>query len=101
MNNHYAFASVYRIPTSFGTKMRPYNPLLCTKFKGNRITRLCFMIDFVSVQKKGKKIRKKMKKMSQYLKAHISETPGAIDFKFGMWSSDGGEHLHSKMCSIL
>ena len=55
---------------------------------------------FCKCAKKRKKNKKKMKKMGQYLKAHISEKPGAIDFKFGMWSSDGGEHPHSKTCSI-
>jgi len=41
-------------------------------------------------------LQKKMKKLSQFLKVYISETPGAIYLKFGMWGTDGGGHLHSK-----
>jgi len=34
------------------------------------------------------------KKLSQFLKVHISEMPGTIYLKFGMWGTDGGGHLH-------
>jgi len=37
-----------------------------------------------------------MKKLSQFLKVHISEMPGKIYLKFGMWGTDGGGHFHSK-----
>jgi len=76
------FVNVYRILTKLGTKMRPYTTFMCTKFQGNRIIRFHFMITFIPRQKeegkKTKKTRKKMKKLSQFLKAYISETPGAI-----------------------
>ena len=45
-------------------------------------------------KKKNKK--KKMKKLSQFLKSHISRTREAISLKFGMWSTEGGGHDHSK-----
>ena len=37
-----------------------------------------------------------MKKLSQFLKVHISEMPGTIYLKFRMWGTDGTGHLHSK-----
>ena len=40
--------------------------------------------------------RKKMKRLSQFLKVYILEAPGATRLKFGMRSTDGGGHLHSK-----
>ena len=40
--------------------------------------------------------RKKMKKLSQFLKSHISGTRKAISLKFGMWSAEVGGHVHSK-----
>ena len=44
--------------------------------------------------KKNKK--KKTKKLSQFVKSHISETREAISLKFGMWSAAVGGHIHSK-----
>ena len=46
--------------------------------------------------KKKKKKKKKTKKLSQFLKSHISGTREAISLKFGMWSATGGGHVHSK-----
>ena len=46
-------------------------------------------------RKKNKK-KKKTKKLSQFLKSHISGTFEAISLKFGMWSAEGGGNLHSK-----
>ena len=43
-----------------------------------------------------KKKKKKMKKLSQFLKSHISGTREAILLKFGMWSAAVGGHVHSK-----
>ena len=40
--------------------------------------------------------RKKTKKLSQFLKSHISGTREAISLKFGMWSAAVGRHVHSK-----
>jgi len=37
---------------------------------------------------------KRKKKLSQFLEVHISEMPGK---KFGMWGTDSGRHLHSKI----
>ena len=43
------------------------------------------------------KIRKKnTKKLSQFLKPHISGTLEAISLKFGMWNAEGGGSAHSK-----
>ena len=46
-------------------------------------------------RKKNKK-KKKTKKLSQFLKLHISGTLEAISLKFGMWSAEGGRSVHSK-----
>ena len=46
-------------------------------------------------RKKNKK-KKKTKKLSQFLKSHISGTLEAISLKFGMWSAEGGGSVHSK-----
>ena len=40
-------------------------------------------------RKKNKK-KKKTKKLSQFLKSHISGMPEAISLKFGMWSTEVG-----------
>ena len=41
-----------------------------------------------------------MKKLSQFLKVHISEMPGMIYLKFEMWGTNGGGHPHSKNCQV-
>ena len=40
---------------------------------------------------------KKMKKLSQFLKSHISGMLEAILLKCGMWSTDIGRHVHRKI----
>jgi len=90
------FVRVYHILTKLGTKMSPYTTSLCTKFQVNRITCFHFMVTFTPLRKEGKK----EKKLSQFLKIHISETPGTIYLKFGMWGTDGGVRLHSKNCPV-
>ena len=45
---------------------------------------------------KKKKKKKKTKKLSQFLKSHISGTREAILLKFGMWSAAVGGNVHSK-----
>ena len=49
-------------------------------------------------KKKNKKKRKKKKtkKLSQFLKSHISGMREAISLKLGMWSAAVGGHVHSK-----
>ena len=42
-----------------------------------------------------------MKKLSQFLKSHISGTREAISLKFGMWSAAVGGHVHSKNRLVL
>ena len=51
-------------------------------------------------RKKNKK-KKKTKKLSQFLKSHISGMPEAISLKFGMWSTEVGGNVHSKICLVL
>ena len=85
---------VYRIPAKVGTEMRLYTPLLCGKFQGNRIWSSRFIAVFVSVRQE--KEEKKTKKLSQFLKWHISGMREAISLKFGMWSAAVGGHVHSK-----
>ena len=46
--------------------------------------------------RKRKIRRKKTKKLSQFLKSHISGTREAISLKFRMWSAAVGGHVHSK-----
>ena len=56
-----------------------------------------FYSSFCKCAKRGRKIiRKKTKKLSQFLKSHISGTLEAILLKFGMWSAEGGGSVHSK-----
>jgi len=43
---------------------------------------------------------KKMKKLSQFLEVHISETPGMIYLNFEIWGTEVGGHLHSKNCPV-
>ena len=48
--------------------------------------------------KRGRKIRRrKTKKLSHFLKSHISGTLEAISLKCGMWSAEGGGSVHSKI----
>ena len=42
------------------------------------------------------KSKKNKKKLSQFLKSHISGTRKAISLKFGMWSAGVGGSVHSK-----
>ena len=58
-----------------------------------------FYSSFCKCAKRGRKIRrrKKTKKLSQFLKSHISGTLEAISLKFGMWSAEGGGSVHSKI----
>ena len=55
-----------------------------------------FYSSFCKCAKRGRKIRKKTKKLSQFLKSHISGTLEAISLKFGIWSTEVGGHVHSK-----
>ena len=47
-------------------------------------------------EKRKENKKKKTKKLSQFLKSHISGTLEAILLKFGMWSAEVGGHVHSK-----
>ena len=49
------------------------------------------------VTRKRKIRRKKTKKLSQFLKSHISGTRKAILLKVGMWSAAVGGHVHIKI----
>ena len=56
-----------------------------------------FYSSFCKCAKRGRKIRrKKTKKLSQFLKSHISGMLEAISLKFGMWSAEVGGRVHSK-----
>ena len=57
-----------------------------------------FYSSFCKCATRGRKIRKrrkKMKKLSQFVKSHISGTLEAISLKFGMWSAEVGGNVHS------
>ena len=43
------------------------------------------------------KIGEETKKLSQFLKLHISGTLEVISLKFGMWSTEVGGCVHSKI----
>ena len=56
-----------------------------------------FYSGFCKCAKRGRKIRRKnMKKLSHFLKSHISGTLEVISLKFGMWSTEVGWSVHSK-----
>ena len=55
------------------------------------------MAIFVSVRKDEEK---EENKLSQFLKSHILKILEAILLKFAMWSTDVGEHVHSKSCLV-
>ena len=56
-----------------------------------------FYSSFCKCATRKRKIRrKKTKKLSQFLKSHISGTLEAISLKFGMWSTAVGGNVHSK-----
>ena len=57
-----------------------------------------FYSSFCKCVTRGRKIRrkKKTKKLSQFLKSHISGTRKAISLKFGMWSAEVGGSVYSK-----
>ena len=58
-----------------------------------------FYSSFYKCATRKRKIRrrkKKTKKLSQFLKSHISGTPEAILLKFGMCSAAVGGHVHIK-----
>ena len=61
-----------------------------------------FYSSFCKCAKRGRKIirRKKTKKLSQFLKSNISGMPEAISLKFGMWSTEVGGNVHSKICLV-
>ena len=60
-----------------------------------------FYSSFCKCAKRGRKRRrKKTKKLSQFLKSHISGMPEAISLKFGMWSTEVGGNVHSKICLV-
>ena len=61
-----------------------------------------FYSSFCKCAKRGRKIRrkKKTKKLSQFLKSHISGMPEAISLKFGIWSTEVGGNVHSKICLV-
>ena len=54
----------------------------------------------MSEKRKKNKKKKKTKKLSQFLKSHISGMPEAISLKFGLWSTEVGGNVHSKICLV-
>ena len=52
-----------------------------------------FYSSFLSVRKEEEE---KTKKLSQFLKSHISGTLETISLKFGMWSAEVGGSVQSK-----
>ena len=81
--------------------MRLYTPPSVCQISRRSDMAFAFYSSFCKCAKRGRKIRrKKTKKLSQFLKSHISGTLEAISFKFGMWSAEGGGSVHSKKCLV-
>ena len=78
-----------------------YIPLLCATFQGNQIWSSRFIAVLVNLQEYKEKEGKKMKKLSQFLKSHISGTLEAISLKFGMCSTEVGKRVHNKNHLVL
>ena len=59
---------------------------------------VAFYSSFCKCETRGRKIREKNnnKKLSQFLKSHISGTLEAISLKFGMWSAEVEGRVHNK-----
>ena len=72
-----------------------YPPSVCQISRQSDMA-FAFYGSFCKCAKRGRKIRRKMKKLSQFLKSHISGTLEAIALKFGMWSAEVGGRVHSK-----
>ena len=51
----------------------------------------------LATPRRRRRKKKKTKKLSQFLKSHISGTLEAISLKFGMWSAEGRGSVHSKI----
>ena len=51
-------------------------------------------------EKRKKNKKKKIKKLSQFLKLLISGLLEAISLKFGMWNTEVGGRVHSKNCHV-
>ena len=49
---------------------------------------------------KRKKHKKKIRRLSKFLKLHISGTPEVISLKFGVWGTEVGGRVHSKNCLV-
>ena len=72
-------------------------PFCVPNFKGIGYE-FAFYSSFCKCAKRGRKIRrKKTKKLSQFLKSHISGMPESISLKCGMWSAEVGGNVHSKI----
>ena len=70
--------------------------MIRAKFEGNPIMCLRVMEVFCKCAKRKKREKKKPKKMSNFLKAYISGTAGAIYFRSSMCSLSICRHLHSE-----
>ena len=64
--------------------MRHYTTFLFTIFQGNRITFFLFMVTLTPLQNE-----EKTEETKPVLEVHISEMPGVICLKFGIWGTDG------------
>ena len=78
-----------------------YPPSVC-QISRQSDNAFAFYSSFCKCAKRGRKIRrkKKTKKLSQFLKSHISGMPEAISLKCGMWSTEVGGNVHSKICLV-
>ena len=74
-------------------------PPFCVQISRQSDNEFAFYSSYCKCAKRGRKIRrkKKTKKLSQFLKSHISGMPEAISLKFGMWSTEVGGNVQSKI----
>ena len=98
MNNRsYLFACLSYSSQSWYRDVPLYAPSVC-KISRQSDMSFAFYSCFCKCATRVRKIirKKKPKKLSQFLKLHISRTREAISIKFGMWSAEVGANLHSK-----
>ena len=76
-----------------------YPPSLC-QISRQSDTAFAFYSSFCKCEKLQKNKGKKVKKLSQFLKSHISGTLEASSLTFGMCSAEVGGHVHSKTCLV-
>ena len=93
-NRSYLFACLWYSSQSW-YRDAPLYPASVCQISRQSDNAFAFYSSFCKCAKRGRG-SKKTKKLSQFLKSHISGMPEAISLKFGMWSTEVGGHVYSK-----